>query len=62
MKTAHGTTLIHNGQLVDGTGARPIPNAALVIENGRIVYAGPEAGAPPTPTLRVTTAPERPVA
>jgi imidazolonepropionase-like amidohydrolase len=49
MKTATGTTLIHRGKLVDGTGAAPIPDAALVIENGRIVYAGPKAGAPPVP-------------
>jgi len=47
MKTATGATLITNGQLVDGTGKAPVPNAAVVIENGRIVYAGPTAGAPP---------------
>ena len=46
MKTAAGTTLIRNGQLVDGTGAPPIPQAALVIENGRITYTGLEAEAP----------------
>ena len=49
MKTATGTTCITNGQLVDGTGKAPVPNAALVIENGRIVYAGPSAGAPAVP-------------
>jgi imidazolonepropionase-like amidohydrolase len=46
MKTATGTMCITNGQLVDGTGKAPVPNAALVIENGRIVYAGSSAGAP----------------
>ncbi len=46
MKTATGTTLIHNGQLVDGTGRPAAPDAALVITDGRIVFAGPTAGAP----------------
>src|SRR5262245_51300750 len=45
MKTATGITLISNGQLVDGTGAPPIPAAALVIENGLIQFAGPAAQA-----------------
>ena len=31
MKIATGTTLISNGQLFDGTGALPVPNAALVL-------------------------------
>lgn len=47
MKTAVGTTVIRNGRLVIGTGADPVPRAALLIENGRIVYAGPEADLPP---------------
>src|SRR5205823_10904810 len=38
-----------NGQLIDGTGAAPVRDAALVIEDGRIAYAGPEAGAPEAP-------------
>jgi imidazolonepropionase-like amidohydrolase len=46
MKTAHGVTLIRHGQLVDGTGRFPIKDAALLIEDGRITYAGPAAGAP----------------
>ncbi len=46
MKTATGTTLIHNGQLVDGTGRPPVPDAALLITDGRIVYAGPASEAP----------------
>jgi imidazolonepropionase-like amidohydrolase len=46
MKIATGTTLIHNGQLLDGTGRAPIPNAALVITDGRIVFAGAAADAP----------------
>ena len=46
MKTATGTTVISNGQLVDGTGAPPVRDAVVVIEAGRIAYAGPAAGAP----------------
>jgi imidazolonepropionase-like amidohydrolase len=49
MKTAIGTTLITNGQLIDGTGKVPVPNASLVIRDGRIAYAGPAADAPALP-------------
>jgi imidazolonepropionase-like amidohydrolase len=49
MKTATGTAIVRNGQLVDGTGAPPVPDAALVITDGRISYAGPVAAAPPVP-------------
>lgn len=57
MKTATGITAIKNGQLIDGTGAAPVKNAALIIEHGRIKYAGPAAGAPPlAPDARVIDA------
>lgn len=46
MKTAVGQTLVENGQLVDGTGAPPVPEAALLIEDGRIAYVGPKTGLP----------------
>jgi imidazolonepropionase-like amidohydrolase len=46
MRTATGTTVITNGQLIDGTGKPPLRDAALVLRDGRIVYAGPVAGAP----------------
>jgi imidazolonepropionase-like amidohydrolase len=46
MKLQPGTTLIRNGQLIDGTGAAPVPNAALIITDGRITYAGPAQDAP----------------
>jgi imidazolonepropionase-like amidohydrolase len=49
MKCSSGTTVIKNGQLFDGTGAAPIPDGALVIKDGLIVYAGPAIGAPETP-------------
>ena len=46
MKTANGTTVITNGQLIDGTGKPSVRDAALVVRDGHIVYAGPVAGAP----------------
>ena len=49
MKTSQGTTLITNGRLIDGTGRAPVTNAALIITDGRIAYAGPAAGAPAVP-------------
>jgi imidazolonepropionase-like amidohydrolase len=49
MKTATGTTVISNGQLIDGTGRPPVPDGALVLQDGRITYAGPVAAAPPLP-------------
>jgi imidazolonepropionase-like amidohydrolase len=49
MKTAQGTTVITNGQLIDGTGKPPVPDAALVISDGIVKYAGTAAGAPETP-------------
>jgi imidazolonepropionase-like amidohydrolase len=49
MKTARGTTLITNGQLIDGTGAAPVPDAAVVVKDGTILYAGSVAGAVEVP-------------
>jgi imidazolonepropionase-like amidohydrolase len=49
MKTASGTTIVFNGQLISGTGAPPVPNATLVIRDGRIVHAGPATAAPHLP-------------
>lgn len=46
MKTATGTTIITNGQLIDGTGAPPIANATLITQAGRITYAGLADNAP----------------
>ncbi|MDP2480388.1 MAG: amidohydrolase family protein [Candidatus Palauibacterales bacterium] len=34
-------TLIHHGTLIDGTGTGPVPDAALLVEDGRIVACGP---------------------
>ena len=41
MKLATGSTLITGGQVIDGTGAAPLKNAAVLIEGGRIAYVGP---------------------
>lgn len=49
MKLQPGTTVVKNGQLVDGTGKPAVPNATLVIQDGLISYAGPAADAPATP-------------
>jgi Imidazolonepropionase and related amidohydrolases len=49
MKLQPGTTVVKNGQLVDGTGRPAIPNASVIITDGIISYAGPAADAPPTP-------------
>ena len=46
MRTATGTLIIKSGRLVDGTGRPAIDNAAVVVQDGRIAYAGPIAGAP----------------
>lgn len=45
-KLGTGTTIVSNGQLVDGTGAPPVDDAVLLIRDGRIAYAGPSDGAP----------------
>lgn len=41
------TTVLQNFTLIDGSGKTPVANAALVITDGRIQYAGPKAGAKP---------------
>ncbi|MFI5459238.1 MAG: amidohydrolase family protein [Isosphaerales bacterium] len=50
MKTARGVSVIASGRLVDGTGAPPVPDAAVVVEDGTIAYAGPTRGAPAVPS------------
>jgi imidazolonepropionase-like amidohydrolase len=40
---AQGELAITGATLIDGTGAAPVPDAVVVIRNGRIVAAGPRA-------------------
>ena len=49
MKLASGTTIIQNGQLIDGTGAEAVANGVLVIQDGRILFAGSAEDAPIPP-------------
>lgn len=47
MKLQTGTCVISHGQLIDGNGGPPVPDAMVVIQDGRIVFAGPASQAPP---------------
>jgi imidazolonepropionase-like amidohydrolase len=47
MRTAQRVTLIAHGRLVNGTGAAPIPDGAVLIKDGKITYAGPARMAEP---------------
>ncbi len=49
MKLAAGTLVIRNGQIVDGTGAAPVPDGVVVAKDGRITFAGPVSQAPEIP-------------
>ncbi|MFD4507359.1 amidohydrolase family protein [Streptomyces sp. NPDC058457] len=45
----------HNATLFDGTGAAPVPDAVLVVDDdGIIAYAGPASHAPPAPAATET--------
>jgi imidazolonepropionase-like amidohydrolase len=46
MKNATGTTIISNGQLIDGNGGPPVRDAAVVVTDGRIIFAGRKEAAP----------------
>jgi imidazolonepropionase-like amidohydrolase len=49
MKLATGYTVVANGQLVDGTGGSPVTDAAVVIKDGKIAFAGPAVRVPEVP-------------
>jgi imidazolonepropionase-like amidohydrolase len=49
MKTARGASLIRNGTLIDGTGAVPVADAAVLVRDGHIRYAGPARTLPEVP-------------
>ncbi|MBL8815042.1 MAG: amidohydrolase family protein [Planctomyces sp.] len=40
MKNAIGVTVVRNGQIIDGTGKPPVPDGAVVVENGTITWVG----------------------
>ena len=46
MKLATGSTLIHNGTLVDGNGGPAVLDGAVLVRDGRIAFAGPLQDAP----------------
>ena len=46
MNLSTGTTVITNGQLIDGTGAPPVKDGTVVVRDGKIAYAGPAVRAP----------------
>lgn len=49
MKRGKGMLVIHNGQVVDGTGKAPVRDGALVVRDGLILYVGEAAGMPEVP-------------
>jgi len=49
MKTAIGKTVIKNGQLIDGNGGPPVKEGCLLLEDGRIRFAGKEVACPSVP-------------
>lgn len=40
------TTVLHNARLIDGTGSDPISDAVVIVDQGKITYAGSGADAP----------------
>jgi imidazolonepropionase-like amidohydrolase len=45
--TSPDRVVLRAPRLLDGTGADPVDDAALLLDGGRIAYAGPAAGLPP---------------
>ncbi|MEA3008026.1 MAG: hypothetical protein QOI94_3295 [Acidobacteriaceae bacterium] len=46
--------VLKNFTLIDGTGRAELPNAAMILENGRIAWVGPAAKLKPPPSAPVT--------
>ncbi|MEA2538910.1 MAG: hypothetical protein QOH35_276 [Acidobacteriaceae bacterium] len=46
--------VLKNFTLIDGTGHAELPNAAMILENGRIAWVGPAAKLKPPPSAPVT--------
>ena len=51
-------SLVLRGRLIDGTGAEPLPDAALVLRGDRIVAVGPSAGMSLPPGAQVIDLPQ----
>jgi len=49
MKPSIGTTVIHNGKLVDGNGGAPVADGLIIVNDEKISYAGSAEDAPPIP-------------
>ena len=45
--------LLHHATLIDGTGADAVTDAAVLVEDGRITWAGTASGAPASDAIRV---------
>ena len=56
-QTRRTTLVLQGGTLIDGTGAKPVPDAVVVIEGNRIQAAGPRSAVrvPPDATVINTT-------
>jgi imidazolonepropionase-like amidohydrolase len=46
--------VLKNFTLIDGTGHAPLPNAAMILDNGRIVWVGPAGKLKPPPSAPIT--------
>src|SRR4051812_47175061 len=46
------TLLLEHVTVIDGTGAPPVPDAAVLIEGDTLAYVGPQAGLPARPVDR----------
>jgi imidazolonepropionase-like amidohydrolase len=46
--------VLKNFTLIDGTGHAPLPNAAMILENGRIEWVGPAGKLKPPPSAPIT--------
>jgi imidazolonepropionase-like amidohydrolase len=46
--------VLKNFTLIDGTGHAPLAHAAMILENGRIAWVGPEAKLKPPPSAPIT--------
>lgn len=56
MKLGSGSTIIRNGQILDGTGAPPVSDGAVIITDGKISYVGSRNEAPLSPEMSVIDA------